>query len=112
MALLLRACSCVAKISASVCRSSVFQPLVGPGHHSGQVVDQFLMEPSQSQPEEATWTLLHPADPPPMGRTAGVRCAAKRLALKAEGVEGLDPDGRGWFLLEEVTEVNAEGSGC
>ncbi len=53
-------------------------------------------EPSRAQPEEATWPLLHPAGPPLTGRTTGVRCAARKMALKAEVVHRLNPGGRDW----------------
>lgn len=51
----------------------------------------FFTEPGQAQPEEPTRPLLHPAGPPPTGRTTGAGCAAKRVAVKAEGNNGLDP---------------------
>ena len=57
--------------------------------------------PAGAQPEEATWLpaspLLRPVGSPLMGRTAGVRCTARQVAVKAEGLDGLEPCSRGWL---------------
>ncbi len=52
----------------------------------------------RAQPEEATWPLLHPADFPPMGRIAVVRCNARKVAVKAEGIDGLDRAAEAGFV--------------
>ncbi len=46
--------------------------------------------PAGQSPEDTT-------GPPPTERTACVRCTARKLAVKAEGVDVLDLGGRGWL---------------
>ncbi len=48
------------------------------------------MEPGQAQLKEAIRPLLHSAGPTPMGRAAGVGCAARKVAVKVEGIDRLD----------------------
>ena len=58
--------------------------------------------PAGHSPEEATWLsspspLLRPVGSPLTGRTAGVGCTARQVAVKAEGLDGPDPGSRGWL---------------
>lgn len=52
------------------------------------LVAGFAMKPDRVQLEEAMQSLLHPAGPPPMERTAGIGDTARKVAVKAEGVNG------------------------
>ncbi len=49
----------------------------------------------RAQLKEATWPFLHPMDPSAMGKTTEVGCAAKKVAVRAEGVDILDPGDKG-----------------
>ncbi len=50
------------------------------------LVDRFAMKPSWTQPEKATCPLLRSAGSPPTRTTIGVGCAARKVAVKADGV--------------------------
>ena len=80
-------------------------PLLEPGPEEGPASERLVAghatEPDQAQPEEAMWLppspLLCPVGSPLTGRTAGVKYAARQVAVKAEGLDGRDPGSRGCF---------------
>ncbi|KAI4797561.1 hypothetical protein KUCAC02_025000, partial [Chaenocephalus aceratus] len=79
-------------------------PLLEPGPEGGLVGESLVAGlatvPGRAQPEKAMWAtppLLRPAGPPPTGNSKGVGCAARRVAVKAEGLDGPDPGDRSWL---------------
>lgn len=43
-----------------------------------------------------------------MGGNVGVRCTASKIAVKVEGVDGIDPCGSGWLRDMECDIVGGE----
>ena len=81
-------------------------PLLEPGPEGGPASERLVAghatEPGHAQPEKTTWTssaspLLCPVGSPLTGKTARVRCAARQVAVKAEGLDRPDPRSRGWI---------------
>uniref|UniRef100_A0A8D3BKF5 Endonuclease/exonuclease/phosphatase domain-containing protein n=1 Tax=Scophthalmus maximus TaxID=52904 RepID=A0A8D3BKF5_SCOMX len=71
----------------------------GGGLVGERLVAGFATEPGRAQPEKATWHLppLHPVGPPLIGRTAGVGCAATRVAVEVGDLDEPDLGCRSWL---------------